>query len=153
MGMIITPNNAKHQSGATCGPQTPTRPPIHSSSSQWRGPPAPLRNTPVPQLCVPLTQALKMSFGNPAFNTYEKREDRLAETTRLLNVPSNPPHDSLMRWRGIQAALVSQRAANGSAVHMKKTPRIKTEGWEKNSQRPSPATPDMRRLIFATVNQ
>ncbi|RNF06760.1 hypothetical protein TcG_10230 [Trypanosoma cruzi] len=37
--MITAPNNAKHQSGTTYGPQT--HPPIHSSSSQWRGPPAP----------------------------------------------------------------------------------------------------------------
>ncbi|RNC36570.1 hypothetical protein TcCL_Unassigned00433 [Trypanosoma cruzi] len=30
-------------------------------------------NTPVPQLCVPLTQALKVRFGNPKFNTSEKQ--------------------------------------------------------------------------------
>ncbi|RNC35511.1 hypothetical protein TcCL_Unassigned01598 [Trypanosoma cruzi] len=31
------------------------------------------RNTPVPQLCLPLTQALKVRFGNTKFNTYEKQ--------------------------------------------------------------------------------
>ncbi|RNF02787.1 hypothetical protein TcG_11543 [Trypanosoma cruzi] len=30
-------------------------------------------NTPVPQLCVPLTQALMWRFGNPKFNTSEKQ--------------------------------------------------------------------------------
>ncbi|RNC33788.1 hypothetical protein TcCL_Unassigned03481 [Trypanosoma cruzi] len=30
-------------------------------------------NTFAAQLCVPLTQALKVLFGNPKFNTYEKQ--------------------------------------------------------------------------------
>ncbi|EAN83482.1 hypothetical protein Tc00.1047053510983.10 [Trypanosoma cruzi] len=72
MQMIMAPNNAKHQSGTTCGPQT--HPPTHSLfllPMVW--PSFTSTSTPVPQLCVPPTQALKVRFGNPKFNTYEKQ--------------------------------------------------------------------------------
>ncbi|RNC36135.1 hypothetical protein TcCL_Unassigned00915 [Trypanosoma cruzi] len=72
MQMITAPNNVKHQSGTTYGPQT--HPPAHSLfllPMAW--PSCTSANTPVRQLCVPLTQALKVLFGNPKFNTYEKQ--------------------------------------------------------------------------------
>ncbi|RNC57689.1 hypothetical protein TcCL_ESM04726 [Trypanosoma cruzi] len=58
-----------------------------------------------------------------------------------------------MRWRRIQAALVSQKAANGSGAHMQKMPRCETEEKGGGSQGTSPATPDVRRLIRAMENQ
>ncbi|RNC61331.1 hypothetical protein TcCL_ESM00832 [Trypanosoma cruzi] len=80
-----------------------------------------------------------------------KKKDRLAETTRLLNAPSSPPHDTLMRWRRIQAALVSHKAANGSGAHMQRMPSKTEKGG--GSQRTSPATPDVCLLIRAMENQ
>ncbi|RNC36918.1 hypothetical protein TcCL_Unassigned00084 [Trypanosoma cruzi] len=149
--MIIKPNNAKHQSGTTYGPQT--HPPTHSLfllPMAW--PSFTSTNTFAAQSCEPPTQALKVRFGNPTFNTYEKQRIGSQRPHGSSTHLPSPPHDSLMRWRGIQAALVSQRAANGSGVRMQKTPRCETEKGG-GSQRVSAATPDVRRLIRAMENQ
>ncbi|RNC44514.1 hypothetical protein TcCL_NonESM05777 [Trypanosoma cruzi] len=71
-------------------------------------------NTPVPQLCVPLTQATQGAFRQSKIQHLRKTVEMLAEATRLLNAASSPPHDSSMRRKGVQAALVSQKTANGS---------------------------------------
>ncbi|RNC39540.1 hypothetical protein TcCL_NonESM11100 [Trypanosoma cruzi] len=125
-----------------------THPPIHSSSSQWRGPPSP------PQTRLLLSHASlrrKHSSGVSAIQN-SAPPNGSGNARRGHTAPQrslNPPHDSSMRRRGIQAALVSQKTANGSAVHMQKMPRSETEE-RGGSQRVSPATPDVRRLIFAT---
>ncbi|RNC59476.1 hypothetical protein TcCL_ESM02924 [Trypanosoma cruzi] len=84
-------------------------------------------NTPVPQSCNLLTQALKMRFGNPKFNTYEKQRTCSQRPHGSSTHLPSPPHDSLMQWRGIQAALVSQKTTNGSGFTAQKMPSCEEE--------------------------
>ncbi|RNF06402.1 hypothetical protein TcG_10469 [Trypanosoma cruzi] len=113
------------------------------------------RNTPFSQLCVPLTQALKVRFGNPKFNTSEKQR-----------TCSQRPHGSSTQPQGLLTTLFNavERSVGGSRVtedgQWERCPqRRKCQGvkqkrrWEKSSQRTSPATPDVRRLIRATESQ
>ncbi|RNC32447.1 hypothetical protein TcCL_Unassigned04937 [Trypanosoma cruzi] len=72
MQMITAPHNVKHQSGTTYGPQTH----LHTHSLfllQMAWPSFTSTNTSAYHSSVPLTQAPKVRFGNPKFNTYEKQ--------------------------------------------------------------------------------
>ncbi|RNC60383.1 hypothetical protein TcCL_ESM01885 [Trypanosoma cruzi] len=104
-------------------------------------------NTFAAQSCESLTQALKWRFGNPKFSTSEWQW-KCSQRPHGSSTQPQALLRTLMRWRGIQAALVSQKAANGSAVHMQKMPRCETEKGG-GSQRVPPATPDVCRLIRA----
>ncbi|EKF30695.1 hypothetical protein MOQ_005493 [Trypanosoma cruzi marinkellei] len=126
MQMIITPNNVKRQSGTTYGPKTPsTRPftlPPPSGVSLLH-----LHKHVCCSVMRPSNASSQGAFRKSKIQRLRIAEEMLAETTRLLSAPSTPPHDSSMRWRTIQVALVTQKAANGSGVHMQKMPRCETE--------------------------
>ncbi|RNC35517.1 hypothetical protein TcCL_Unassigned01604 [Trypanosoma cruzi] len=66
----------------------------------------------------------QVAFRQSKIQHLRKTEKMLAEATRLLNAPSNPPHDSAMRRRGIQAALVSQKTANGSGFQSAENAKV-----------------------------
>ncbi|RNE97888.1 hypothetical protein TcG_12435 [Trypanosoma cruzi] len=109
------------------------------------------RNTPVPQLCLPLTQALKWRFGNPKFNTSEKQR-----------TCSQRPHGSSTHLPTLLTTLqcdgeeYRRLSCTEDGQWKQFSQRRKCQGvkqkrrWEKSSQGTSPATPDVRRLIRAT---
>ncbi|RNC54160.1 hypothetical protein TcCL_ESM08439 [Trypanosoma cruzi] len=84
-------------------------------------------NASVPQLCVPLTQALKVRFGNPKFNTSEKQR-----------TCSQRPHGSSTHLptllttlqcggKGYRRLSCHRRRPMGAVTTAQKMPRFETE--------------------------
>ncbi|RNC52084.1 hypothetical protein TcCL_ESM10735 [Trypanosoma cruzi] len=106
-------------------------------------------NTPVRQLCVPLTQALKWRFGNPKFSTSEKQ--RTCSQRPHGSSTHLPTLLTTLQCGGKEYRRLSchRRRPVGAVFTAQKMPSCKTEKGG-GSQGTSPATPDMRRLIRAT---
>ncbi|RNF08979.1 hypothetical protein TcG_09660 [Trypanosoma cruzi] len=92
MQMIIAPNNVKHQSGTTYGPQTPpahpfTLPPPNGVALLH------LRK----HVCCSVMRAsdagTQVAFRQSKTQHLRMAVEMLAEATRLLNAASSPPHD------------------------------------------------------------
>ncbi|RNC58188.1 hypothetical protein TcCL_ESM04236 [Trypanosoma cruzi] len=108
-------------------------------------------NTFASHLCVPLTQALKVRFGNPNANTYKKQRKC-----------SQRPHGSSTQPQALLTTLqcgrkeykrlsCHRRRPMGAVFRAQKMPRCETEeAVGGGSQGTSPAMPDVRRVIRAT---
>ncbi|RNE97123.1 hypothetical protein TcG_12701 [Trypanosoma cruzi] len=110
------------------------------------------RNTPFSQLCLPLTQALKVRFGNPKLSTPMKNR---GHARRGHTAPQRSLKPSSRLFNATERNTGGSRVTEGGQWE-RFSQRRKCQGVKRRREGPQgtlPATPDARSLIRATENQ
>ncbi|RNC53321.1 hypothetical protein TcCL_ESM09363 [Trypanosoma cruzi] len=150
MQMIIAPNNVKRRSGTTYGPQTPpthpfTLPPPNGVALLH------LHNHVCLSFMFASNAGTQLAFRQTKIQHLRKTENMLAETTRLLNAPSNPSSRLFHAMkRNTGGSRVTEDGQWEQFSQRRKCQGVKQKRRREGSQWTSPATPDVRRLICAT---